>query len=346
MSGARPGLRLVGLPRPFERSAYAHASDEIEGLLGELPGLVAVYRLGSVGQPGISDLDRIAVVEAGDAVAPIWTQISPDARYLAMHGPFLVDLDTFRAHRWFSHLTGLQLARGEDVPVDEPADPAVCDLHLAAEGMTVMTLKLLVQARTGRVKVRPALCELHGLRLSLALAGLDARAAPVAWSFVEAVGAARQGWFAMPEAGRPAAMRALLAQAPAALVDGLLALEARLEERHALPLGERVALRAPWSSVTLVSSDAAAFPAACRGALRPGLRSAVAGRSRRLGALHWRLTHDRLPIAPRVAGLLTETRRGATALHRERHRVMTGYTRFLATRGQGYSNIGLGEAFT
>jgi len=341
-----PRLRLVGLPRPLDRPAYERASDEIEGLLGELPGLVAVYRLGSVGQPGISDLDRIAVVEAGDPVAPIWSQISPDARYIAMHGPFLVDLDTFRAHRWFSHLIGLELARGEDVAVDEPSDPAACDLHLAAEGMAVLLLKLLVQARTGRVKVRPALCELHGLRLSLALAGLDACAAPVAWSFVEAVRATREQWFATAPSARPAAMRAVLERAPAALVDGLLALERHLDDRHGLPDGERIELRAPWSSVTLVSCPWRAVSPVCTGALRPGLRSVIVGRSRRLGALHWRLTRDRLALPPRVAGLLTQTRRGDTELHRERHRVMTGYTRFLATRGQGYSNIGLGEAFT
>jgi hypothetical protein len=338
--------RYVNLPEVRNQEDYQAASDEIEGLLRQLPGFVALYRLGSIGHPGISDLDRIAVVEARDPVPSIWPHLTPGARYVAMHGPFLVDVDTFRSHRWFTHLAGLELAAGEAVPIDEPSDPATCDLHLAAEGLALLALKLVQQARTGRVKVRSTLCQFHAMRFSLLLAGLDERSAPEAWSFVHAVWATRQTWFERSEQARPAVMAGLMDSAPAAFLDALLALDRRPTEGSVVPEGSTVPLRSPWSSVTLVGCDEGSMPATYAAAVRPPPESALIGRSRRLGALRWRTASERLPMPPRVLGLLTETREGATELHRKRHRIIAAYGRFLATRGQGFSPIGLGGPFT
>ena len=307
---------------------------------------MAVYRLGSVAHPGISDLDRIAVVEAGDPVPAIWSQISPDARYLAMHGPFLVDLDTFRAHRWFSKLLGLELALGENVAFDEPSDPATCDLHLAAEGMVVLTLKLLSQARTGRVKVRSALCELHALRLSLGLAGLDAGAAPGAWGFADVVRMTRESWFATAQDAREGVIRDLLEQAPRALTDGLLALEHRLDPARAMPVGE---------------TDLAARPVAHGHARR--LRRGCAGHGLRARRPAGAALGGGRPLAPaRGAALAADARSPAGAAARRgpagRDAARRGRPAPRASsrdeglhalsrhEGPGLLDIGLGEAFT
>lgn len=339
----RSALRLVDFPRALDHDDYRAASEEIERFLQDLPGFVALYRLGSVRHAGISDLDRIAVVEMGDPVVSIWPHLSPDARYVAMHGPFLVDLETFRSRRWFTHLTGLELVGGEDVPVDEPIDPARCDLHLAAEGLTLLTLKLVQQARTGRVKVRSTLCEFHAMRFSLVLAGLDERLAPEAWRFVHAVRATRDGWFASPEHRRPELMTSLMQRAPSALLDSLLAIDAQLGEAADSP--RRMALGSPWDSTTLVATEPALLGAAYTRILRYTSLAPVIGGSRRAGALRWRMASTPLPIPPAVLGLLSETRRAATPLHQTRQRVISSYARFLATRGQGFSQIGLGGPF-
>ena len=338
--------RFVGLPEARSRADYQAASDEIESLLRQLPGFVALHRLGSVRHPGISDLDRIAVVEAGHPVASIWSRLSPDVRYVAMHGPFLVDLDSFRARRWFTHLTGLELVAGDELPVDEPSDPARCDLHLAAEGLAQLELKLIQQARTGRVKVRSVLCQFHAMGFSLMLAGLDKDDAPEAWDFVDAVRATREAWFEHAERDRPAIAARLMDRAPAALHDALLALDRRLRGDRVVPAGSTAILRSPWDAVTLVACDEASFGAEFFRAVNAGPLAAAIARSRRMGAVRWRMARERAPVPARVLGLLTETRKGATELHRKRRQVITAYDRFLGTHGHGFSQIGLGGPFT
>ena len=52
----RPKLSLVAMPKPAHTRDYATASDEIEALLQQLPGTVAIYRTGGVSAPGITAL--------------------------------------------------------------------------------------------------------------------------------------------------------------------------------------------------------------------------------------------------------------------------------------------------
>ncbi len=345
MSTLTRGVRYVSLPEPREHTAYRAASEEIEALLCELPGFVALYRLGSVRHPGISDLDRIAVVRAADRVPSIWPRLSADARYIAMHGPFLVDADTFTAHRWFTHLAGLELVAGDGPAIEQPSDPDRCDLHLAAEGLALLAIKLVQHARTGRVKVRSTLCEFHAMRFSLRLAGLDAEAAPRAFAFVDAVRDTRQAWFAGPRPGSGATAARLMADAPAAVLDALLALDRRLIDAISLADGADVALRGSVSPVRLVACGEPQIHEALAATVRPAPGAALIGRVRRLGALRWRTSSVRLPMPPHVLALLTQTREGATELHRTRRRVISDYARFLGTRGQGYSQIGLGGPF-
>lgn len=338
--------RLVSLPERRSHEDYQAASEEIEDLLQQLPGFVALHRLGSIGHPGISDLDRIAVVEAAAPVPSIWPRLSPAARYVAMHAPFLVDVSSFRSHRWFAHLAGLKLAAGEELPIEEPPDCDKCDLHLAAEGLALLALRLVAHARTGRVKVRSTLCELHAMRFSLALAGLEEHSAPEAWSFVHAVRATRQTWFEHAEQDRPAIMARLMHDAPAAVLDALLALDGRLGDRSGGSEASATSLRAPRGSLTLVACDRGSLAGEYSRVLRCSPLAGVIGRSRRLSALRWRAASERVPMPARLLSLLSETREGATDLHRRRHQIIVAYGRFLATRGQGYSHIGLGGPFT
>ena len=57
------GLLLTRFPTRATQNDYAEAAAELDTQLAELPDLVAVYKFGSVETLGISDLDRIAVVE-------------------------------------------------------------------------------------------------------------------------------------------------------------------------------------------------------------------------------------------------------------------------------------------
>jgi hypothetical protein len=185
--------RLTRFPSPARQDDYARASAELESRLRELPGVVAVYRTGSVSVPGISDLDRIAVVRPGSRVPSIWPRLSAETRKLAMHSPFLLDTTTFARHSWLADLQPLDLAWGDEVDVEARPEPEHIELLIAAEGLVISLLKLVKQAHVGQVKVRPVLCELNNLRRNLSLARLERSGAPAAWSLADQVTRLRDG---------------------------------------------------------------------------------------------------------------------------------------------------------
>src|SRR4051794_19503199 len=89
-------LRLTRWPRPISPNEYVSAASELEEALTTVPGAVAVYRFGSIGAPGISDLDRIVVVEDGGPPIPdLWRALSEQTRQVAMHSPFAAPVGGF-----------------------------------------------------------------------------------------------------------------------------------------------------------------------------------------------------------------------------------------------------------
>jgi hypothetical protein len=225
----------------------------MEALLRTLPGLVAVYRLGSVSAPGISDLDRIAVVDGRHPVPAVWNRLSRGSRYLAMHTPFLVDRATFARHRWFAYLEPLELAFGNPVELDERPSPEYSEPLIGAESLTVCLLRLVKQISTRRVKVRQLLCELNNVRHGLRLAGLGEREAASAWRLAEDVARLRKMWFTSPHAQQADLTNDVAGRALPALLEALWALGERSELPQ--PAAASMMLGAPWSNVALLPTE-------------------------------------------------------------------------------------------
>ncbi|HYP48635.1 MAG TPA: hypothetical protein VEQ61_08375, partial [Thermoleophilaceae bacterium] len=214
-------MRLVGHPRPAELRDYARASEEIEARLGELPGVLAVYRFGGVSAPGISDVDRLAVVDVDAPVPPVWATLTEATRALSLHPPFLVDPVTFAGHRLISQLEPLELASGSAIGLQERPEPGYVARLLGAESLLLNVVRLVKYRVTGRVKVRSVLCQLHTVRHGLELAGLDRAGAPAAWALSDEVSALRCAWFALAPKRREGQLRQLVLAALPALLAAL-----------------------------------------------------------------------------------------------------------------------------
>lgn len=336
--GRRPDIALVAPPRPATVEDYRTAAEEIESLLGSLPGFVAVYEAGSVSVPGISDLDRVAVIEDRDSVPGIWSRLSERTRYLAMHGPFLADRATFRRHRWFAHLEPLRLSAGEVVELEDRPCPEYSERLLGAESLVVCLLRTLKQVSTLRLKVRPSLCGLHSIRHGLALAGLTREDAVDAWRIADQVAALRASWFEWPEQRRDGTIKQLATQAVPALLEALWVLGERSE-----PAGAPSELRlgSPWPNVMLVPAAAPQDGVAGTPRVRlPAIQSA------RASELRWRVARPKLPLHPAVLALLA----GASQEdHRDfrsaRAQLLERYRAFLEATGGAYSPLGLAMPF-
>jgi hypothetical protein len=336
------GASFTRQPQPAGPEEYGTAADEVETRLAELPGLVAVYRIGTVVHPGISDLDHIAVVDGHAAAPEVWSRLSERTRYLTMHGPFLADVPTFRRHRWFSNAEPLMLARGEPIDVEERPIPEYSERLLAVEGLVDITLRLLKQCAVGTVKVRPALGELHAVRLDLRLARTGESEAPLAWRLANDVAELRRQWFDPSRGGdRLELLAACLRRVPAALWEALDAAAAGVETAPADP-ADRLPLRGPWSSVTLRAGTGAhsAIPFPSAGRLRP-----LTARSARLAEARWRLGRRFVTVPDEALRLLAGVREDVVDFRAQRDALVRDYRRFLSRCGTGYSALGFAASF-
>jgi hypothetical protein len=329
-------LNLIRLPEPARPEDYETASREIEDLLRALPGISAVYRTGGVSAPGISDIDRIAVVDREAPAPPVWSKLSARTKQLAMHGPFLVDRSTFTRHRLFAYLEPLELSHGEPVPVEDRPLPSYSEPLIAAESMVTALLSTLKQVSTGVVKVRPTLCQLNNLRHALALARIGEAEAEPAWKLAADVTALRTDWFASPGHERLERVRQALFVAPGALVEALWVLGERSGNSGNADGSEAIRLAPPWSNITLAASDEMAIPR-----LRlPHLRSV------RFAEFAWRAARPRVEIHPGVLGLLAgRGGREVEDFRSSRDELVRGYGAWLRTHGPGYAEIGLASPF-
>lgn len=318
---------LTGFPTPASEAEYAAGGAEIEAALRALPGAVAVYRLGSVSVPGISDIDRIAVVERAARVPSVWGALSPRTRELAMHSPFLVDVETFAAHRAFALLVPLALAWGEEVAVAPAQDEARARRLLAAESLLLNLVRSVKKAVTGRVKVRSTLCEMNSIRHGAALAGQEPPA------LARRVVALREEWFALDPQAQRRRMAELLAEAPATLHAALAGIEA------GGPAPAQLAMGPPWANVRLVPADGPfRMPATMR------LRSLAGRAGRRPAEAAWRLGRVRLPLPPGALAVLAQAAAPAPgSFEAHRREVAARYREFLSAQPADYAAIGMAQ---
>jgi hypothetical protein len=325
--------KLTRYPFPASEEDYAHASGELEGRLRGLPGVVAVYRTGSVSAPGISDLDRIAVIQPGSPVPDIWPTLSASTRALAMHGPFLVDATTFARHRWFAELRPLDLIWGDEIELEARPAPERVEPMIAAENLVIVMLSLVKQVTAGRVKVRPTLCQLNGVRHDLDLGRLERADAPRAWGLADQVTRLREEWWRLSPSDRPVRFRTVIEPALAATAEALRALATRMD--HGSRPGQ-LRLSGAWRNVTLVAGEPPAEP-------RPGALWPVTARSARVAEAAWRWRQRSVAVPGEVISLLDRPP-GYEDVHAERQEIVRRYARFLAAT-EGYSAIGAAGAF-
>ena len=306
----------------------------MEQALASLPGATAVYKYGSVKALGISDIDRIAVIDGAGSLPDVWSRLSQPTRDLAMHTPVLVDVATLEHHRSFADTGTLEHVWGETLEIRQRPAPEYSEPLLAAEGLVVMALRRAKAAVTRRIKVRAFLCELGNVHIDLRLARLGRGKAPRAWQLAEEVRRVRDAWWTLDESQQRSCVLDLFADAPSALSEALEAIDA--DGREVLAHPQPLRLGATWGNITLLPGKTS-VPTA------PDKKLVI--HSRRLGEARWRWISRQVRMPAGVIALLAGP--PPPEYHdfrRDRDELVRNYQEFLAAH-PGYSAIGLGSLF-
>ena len=194
--------RLTNFPVLPEAGAYDRAIESCADFFSRHPGIVSVYRIGSVSDPGISDLDVIAVFEDGASCdADPLAAFSPGEKRLFTHSVFAISLKhfcdnlVFGGYRGYVRIWGRELL--EPGRADGESPPGVLELRrqMAMEFLLANVLARTADKYIGVLNVRGLLLSSKAVRWDLELLGEDDGGLR---SSIESAVEWRSRWFSRP----------------------------------------------------------------------------------------------------------------------------------------------------
>jgi hypothetical protein len=166
-------FKLIDFPRACDRQLYGRTIEKVVTVLSQHTFVHSIYQVGSVGHPGISDIDLLLIVDdtAQCRASPFGT-LTDEERYLFTHSCFLVpeslasELTAHSLLRGHHHLYGATRSWNSE---EDSAIMTAVRQQTAKEFLVKNLLDLYVQVEYRIVKVRALLQHVKGLRLDLDL---------------------------------------------------------------------------------------------------------------------------------------------------------------------------------
>jgi hypothetical protein len=110
-------------PRPILLSAYERALDRFVHRVSQVPGVLAIYQIGSISCPGISDIDLIVVVDPSQGPFGTKTSVQMEDEgeaVLFFHQPIHVDPALMSQIYHLFYVSDLRRVWGEAIDIVEP----------------------------------------------------------------------------------------------------------------------------------------------------------------------------------------------------------------------------------
>lgn len=209
--------------RRLQRSDYDRVLDAYLAALSGLRGVSAVYQLGNLRVPGISDIDLIIVVDerlapGTDFHALLRATTGADGAYLFSHPPYVIGRTGFAHLPLLFFADNLRHRCGEVLAfeVPEPAQADFCGYLIAVEAAIGQSFPLLRSLTDGRaLNLRSLLCHLNAIRhnFSTIARWIDCGSRAHWADYVVRIDRLREGWFDAPQAERFAEVSYLLPEA-------------------------------------------------------------------------------------------------------------------------------------
>jgi hypothetical protein len=196
-------IQFIDLPMPVPMATYQEAIERMTNdVLMRLPGIRAVYQIGSVSTPGISDVDMVALFSPGARcdVDPRADHSGTD-RYLYTHHLYGAAVDQVPGILQHSAFHNYRYLAGEHLPALDAAasgadnDDQTLKTQVAIEFLVRMYVNMAQRLAYRIVKLRGFLLQVKAIRYDLEFLGIgDGRLARITDRFI----AVRNEWFTRP----------------------------------------------------------------------------------------------------------------------------------------------------
>lgn len=255
-----PAEQMTDAPRFVPVQDYDRCVDRYVRAVRGREGVLAVYQMGGVSSPGLSDLDLIVVVDGtfrGHAYHDLSVRRvlgeADAAPYLFIHDVMVIDVDSFRRLAFINYASDLRLLWGEPLEVDPltPDEERFVKLAILCD-FTLMRLHQFEAFSQHRVfPIRGHIVRGSSVKHSIALADFMGRW-PEHDRLCRRIDALRRHWFDAEDldearavfAASVEAFRDLLIRAAAYLRDEVVLYSERDITQHVLMLND-------FSSTTL-----------------------------------------------------------------------------------------------
>lgn len=189
-------LKFIDYPTPIDRSAYDDLKVKIISDLNSFRQVKSIYQMGSVNEPGISDLDIICVFEENsNCNIDIRKGLSIEERNILTHSLFGIESNYFEQALKYNLISNLNLLYGDNLNLDSSLNTTnnKIEKQIALEYMLRMYLSLSEQVKYGVIKLRSFL--LLGKAIAFDLELLSIKSGKL-YELVKKILDYRSTWFA------------------------------------------------------------------------------------------------------------------------------------------------------
>ncbi len=188
--------QTTDIPKFTDESAYHRILRKVANRISALDGVEAIYQIGGISSPGISDLDMVVVFQNDFKCSyNIHDSLSEEEKYLFIHKLYGTSLDHFHESSRFSFFQNYSLIGGKEIIQNKIEDHGSADkvkTQIALEYMLKMYVNLTLQDTYKIIQARSLL--LHGKALSYDVSYLGSSAARLS-ALVSDLLDIRKNWF-------------------------------------------------------------------------------------------------------------------------------------------------------
>jgi hypothetical protein len=191
-------MKLINYPERIERSSYSRLIEKIVHIVSIDKNLLSIYQMGSIKNPGISDLDLICVFKDNSSnFDNIREQLSPLEKKILTHGLFAVYESDFLEACKNNFISNLNHIYGKKISFpSEIAIPELFKTQIALEYLLKLHITLETQSKLGIVKVRSFLLLAKAAIFDLELLNISSGSF---YDSVQKVINLRDCWFELPD---------------------------------------------------------------------------------------------------------------------------------------------------